>query len=349
MTCCNSCFHCNVHGSGTYKNAHFEDIQKVLQQISNFKNQNQEPATLFQFFYEPTCHPAFLDIMELTYDKDLIYQGFFQPTNGFGFQKYTHTDITRLKSIGIDHLQLTFYGLKETHNRMACNRNAYDNLITTVRKCKEADLEVACGLIVHKDNLDEFEAAKSQLIKLGLGDSNMKWFLYSSDGRGLSDEFRITIDELKQICSSDRIFTRFNSEKSFIDKISKDLTLCNQTVFNKNGCFVDKSSSNLACEFWSFSILNDGGVYFGGLCDSQPPLFFELKEEYYLGNLLDDDLNNIIERSIISPPELLTNLQQLTWGELLEKYGDSNNEYVYEMYSLVRNKWTSLFLRDNYV
>jgi hypothetical protein len=81
----------------------------------------------------------------------------------------------------------------------------------------------------------------------------------------------------------------------------------------------------------------------GGYNASPPAEFLPFLE---LGTLDERGLVRFADAYMNELPLPMKLLRGITWGELAEKYGDRENQHIYEMMSIPKQKWATLFLRE---
>ena len=53
------------------------------------------------------------------------------------------------------------------------------------------------------------------------------------------------------------------------------------------------------------------------------------------------------ERYLNEPPEPVILLNEVTWGELAEKYGNPDNDQVFHFTDITERKWAESYLREH--
>jgi hypothetical protein len=98
----------------------------------------------------------------------------------------------------------------------------------------------------------------------------------------------------------------------------------------------------------AFTLDRDGRVFCGGSCDSGgiAAAVPELREAFALGHLHGDGLLPLIEAYRAAPPRALQLLDEITWGELADRYGEPANDEIFLLDDLPNGKWVEGYLRD---
>lgn len=334
--CTNHCRHCWTQGSAHHRRVPIERVFFVLERLAEIRQ--HIPQGGFFLYDEPTAHPQFIDIVEKAAELGLICEGFFLPTNGSILAKSPEMVWQRLKSAGVDCLQLTVYGLEQTHDAFAGRRGAFQGVVTTIRRAMEYDIQWYAGVILHADDVDELEATISYLAGLDpSGQARVGWYPFSWQGRG-RDAKRVRAHEYARLPESLRQRkAAFFEEREAVDRI---LTIPE---------LAQRSADTDLCEALVFQVDRDLKVFCGGACDSGGIIGAvpELAEAFLLGELDQTGFLSLLAAYQQRPPRGIGLLREITWGELAERYGDRANNEMYWLDDLPSHKWAAAYLREN--
>lgn len=338
MPCTNRCLHCWTFGSPRHQTMNFEAIKFVFQQLDELRYQNVKNIIPL-FLDEPTNHPRFIDIFKLQSDMGFVGENFFFPTNGSILAGLADNKWNVLRKYGLNWLQFSFYGLKNIHDEFARREGAFEDIFKTIRRAQERDINWYAGIILHSKNVKELPAIVDYLRSLHpFRKTRIGWFVFSYQGRGkqlerpigndivaLPEEFRLRGDS-------------WGEEKQIIKKILGDESLAS------------RKCDEPTCNLLAFDININLNVFCGGACDNAGILGAApwLRKNLKLGRLSDDGFEPLIKQYVNSPPEPVKALREITWGELAQRYGDSNNEEVFYLKDLIYSKWASMYLEERY-
>ena len=335
MPCTNRCKHCWTQGSVRNRRVFVQRVFFVLEKLAQL--QEDIPQVAFFLYDEPTTHPQFIEIMERAAQLELIGDQFFLPTNGSVLAKASDDTWKRLRKTGCDCLQLTIYGLEQTHDAFAGRRGAFQNIITTTQRAREHSIEWYAGIVLHPGNVRELKDTISYMKGLDpSGTSRVGWFPFLWQGRG-RDANRVRAGEYAQLpAEMRRPRTSLVEEKEAIGRILDSPELST------------RRAGESMCTALTFHVDRDLRVFCGGACDSGGIVAAapELSAEFCLGTLSEEGFKPLVESYQQSPPRSIQLLDGITWGELAEKYGDRTNDEIYHLNDLPENKWATAYLLE---
>ena len=161
--------------------------------------------------------------------------------------------LTKLKSLGVKLIDLTFYGTEQYHDRFAARHGDFRLMVHTLRIAVQLGLEVSVSIPLTGENCSQIDALLNILEQNGA--SRFTCFVPHSEGRGrLLDKVRLTLIEYEAL--SKRVKARlsrerFKTEREWIvtqalpcpDKRALTLTLRPDNVdFFENLSFTDTVS-----------------------------------------------------------------------------------------------------------
>ncbi len=328
--CPNRCLHCWAGGGPQKKNMPPGDIVRVLDQLEDVA---ATAADVHLFLLdEPSCHPQFPAILEEIRRRRLWGEYSFMATNGHGLAGDHQDAWNRLKESGLDHLQFTFYGLTETHDRFARRQGAWADLAGAARAANSRGVEWAAAVLVHSANLDELEEARDFVGALHPSGQPAGAFIPSSQGRASS---RIRPDT-KTMIIPDGVPGVFRPEGEIVSEMldgSGDACLAP----------IEMHPDLVVLEITgSLDVHLSGGCDSGGLLAADPEL---LSTHLHLGSLQQTSLRRILEE-YAEPPWPVAALAGVSRAELAERYGDPEGTLLYHPQDLVLHRWGISYLRE---
>ena len=302
----------------------------ILDQLSDLKSELD--TTVFPMFYdEPTLHPSFKSNMKYQLRKDLIFDQWWFSTNGYGLASMSDNDWNELAEAGFDYIRLTFHGIGETHDELVGRRGAYEDLVNTIRKAEKHNVNWLAGMMLNASNLSMYEETKKAVAELGNPYCEFGWMLPHSQGRAAQNGNRVKLGQISHLLTEK---TGWYTESDFIRKVLSDPDLSR------------KSARENKCGIVYLDVDEDLNVFFGGGCDGDP--FSFVKEKVFLGNLEESGISSCYEKYLNDPPTPVTLLEQVTWSELAEKYGNKENNEVFHYTDLIGTKWAEEYLREHF-
>lgn len=330
MPCVNRCWHCFCEGS---PQGDFMDTDKCIEILDQLADLKAELGTIvFPMYYdEPTLHPSFKQIMKHHLNKGLIFDDWWFSTNGYGLARMSDSDWKELAEAGFDFIRLTFHGTGKMHDELVDRDGAYEDLVRTIQKAEKHNVKWLAGMMLNSHNQETYEDTEKAVSKLGNQYGEFGWMLPHSEGRAADGCNRVKHNQISRLLKGKQ---GLYSEGDFVRKILSDPDLSRKTARdNKCGIVYLDIDENL-------------NVFFGGGCDGDP--FGFVKDKVLLGNLKETTLSSCYHRYLNEPPEPVRLLNQVTWGELAEKFGNKENDEIFHYTSLTGHKWLEEHLRVHY-
>lgn len=335
MPCCNGCRHCWALGSPDYPTMPLADIQFVLKSLAEFRDRNEVWAMPL-FFKEPTIHPKFIEIVRSMKQLGFINEDTFWATNGYGLARMDDGAWQLLKESQFGGLQLMFYGSEEAHDAFANRSGAYRDLMTTVEKANKHGIPWSGGMIAHSGNLNELTPMVKALSEVNPDpEKRIGWFIPNCQGRARSLE-RPTLVQMREAGLMEKENRWWASEASHVGQVLGDSAVA------------DLRYRQIGCLSLTLDLEANMDVFCGGGCDSNGLLGLvpELKQDFKLGNLRQDTLDEMVERFFKDAPKPLKRIWDMTAGELAGRFGDRENGELFYRDDLVKNKWGAMALRE---
>ncbi|MBN1970859.1 MAG: hypothetical protein JXR48_19060 [Candidatus Delongbacteria bacterium] len=334
--CTNKCRHCWAIGDEKRNFMNMDDIDFLIDETLTVGDLVR--SFYPYFFYEPSIHPQFFTILDKFYKIGIIpADHWYMPTNGAGFSKFTDLEWEQFKSFHNLSIGLTFHGLKEYHDSFVKSEGAFDKIITTLVRAREFGIKHHAQYTFNKNNIKYYYDLKKYIFDL-FPDISFGSFLmtpsFDTDDFGL-----ITDNELRQLSEEDFAKKKklWTTEKENVD-----------TILNNEG-YRDLSARDRCGGSNIFQIYDNLDVYFGSACDSGGVISNvrpEYKKHFFLGNLKNKSLMNILEDFTYNSPEVVKMLENVSYYDLAKKYGNKT-ENLFAQRILIEDRYAAQFLMDN--
>ena len=195
VPCSSYCRYCLLSCNNDVNITDFQETDRFIRRI------HDEMSSLGKAFnyYIGYCMdtPYLTDYIRLCQEKGYSSADFLQ-LNGLKFRNLASLGefIANLKDNNIKMVDLTFYGLREYHDRFAGRKGDFDYLVDIIRTCNRLFLPVEISMPLFKDNIDQAEELYRYLNTLDI--SHYFIFLPHSKGRGFRLESqRITREDFE--------------------------------------------------------------------------------------------------------------------------------------------------------
>jgi MoaA/NifB/PqqE/SkfB family radical SAM enzyme len=304
---------------------------KVLDQLAELKAE-LKTIVFPMYFDEPTIHPSFKEIMKHQLRLGLIYDDWWFSTNGYGLARMSDNDWSELADAGFDYIRLTFHGIGQIHDELVDREGAYNDLIETIRKSEQHKVNWLAGMMLNSENQSMYEETKKTITELGTPCSDFGWMVPHLQGRAYQGNNHVKASQISRLLKGREMY--WYEEREFVRKVISDPNLRGRTARDNR------------CGIVFLDVDENLNVFFGGGCDGDPFCF--VKDRVLLGNLEETTISSCYHKYLNEPPEPVQLLNQITWGELAEKFGSTTNEGVFFHSSLPGRKWPAEYLREYY-
>ncbi len=311
--CNNNCFHCHAKAGRTNEHK-LMNIDEVIKVANKFRNQFQQDIKVL-LMEEPTLYPDFFELITV-----LEEHGFKDyPTlvsNGWGLANREDFDERLIKHY--ENFKPTLYGLEETHNRLAKNKDAFNEIINATEKALSIGLKVSWQIILSKQNSEEIDEIYELGKKIGVDNifSTSGAFAYTGDFLKNAKNYVAHKEDLENINNKEVIYhdlEEIKTESDFVKEI-KDGKEIKVNPFDLNHLY----------------ITNKLDVY----------IIYQIFSEASLGNLEQNSIKEIVKNIQNNRlPEILEKKQKLNFNELALKYGDINSTEIHSPNSLFEKLW----------
>ncbi len=209
VPCCCHCRYCLLSYEGKLVGV---DYFRGLNYAKRFKKwlSNVHPDVNFMYYFGYSIEtPNLLKSIDDLKEVNSVMTSFLQ-FNGLNIRQKDELEkyLQEIKANGIKLIDITFYGLKDSHDKFAGRKGDFDYLMQIVEYAKKIELNFQIGVAVTGENLNELEDLISILEKFT---NNIRLFVPHCGGRGKYIE-NIKISKFDYEKLSDRVKKYFNRE-----------------------------------------------------------------------------------------------------------------------------------------
>lgn len=220
-----------------------------------------------------------------------------------------------LKEVGVQKVQLTFFGLEELTDRYVGRKGAFEELLQTTRILIENGITPRWQAFINEENKDEVALLLPLIEDMKLYESctglaaPFSFFVHagSCDGenRKLYD-IRIKKQDIpRELIPYYLNYEKTKAEREWCELLGSDE---NNVVYHNEEKIV-------------LNISNQYDVFYN---------FTHMTPNWKIGNLKTDDRDELIRRIIEEDTQALNLARNITLRELVEKYGDPQSDKVFE-------------------
>ena len=332
--CPNACRHCLLRG-GQRKERNEEYIRNVHDRFAAYAQSHGQPVPeLYLYMQEPFFHNRWQAMYELadTLNRsnghpDAKQQMAFDvvPTVGW---RMVHTDGfadwfgARYKGV-----QLTFFGLPDTHDWFAGRKGAFDDLLGAARRAFDMNLTVHMSVMLHSRMLHDFPELLSVLAQHGLPlFKGWSWESYQTldpVGRAYAmEDLRPQMDEIEALPTV--VKARIRMRRSPEEWEQTESSLVKKVLDSPN--VVSGYNSGLG-----LLVAMDGSVY---------PDHCWMEDTWHcLGNILHDEVALITERFRTGDAPGLHARATVPIAELARRFGHSEGRKAYAGLRQIIERW----------
>lgn len=209
VPCYNRCRYCLLSWDGRLSGVDYDRSQRYARRFYEWLRENR-PELGFQFYFGYSMeHPRLLEAIDFMSSIGSAGGQFLQ-LDGLAFRNEPQTTeyLAGLKAHGIRAVNLTFYGLRDYHDRFAARKGDFDYLITILRVARSLGLEVSAGVPLTRENAGQAQEQLGLLEAESAGSA--RCFIPHAEGRGVSlDPIRLRAVDLEEL--SDFVRSRLNT------------------------------------------------------------------------------------------------------------------------------------------
>ncbi len=211
VPCENRCRYCLLSYDGKTNGIDFERSMVYAKRFFDWLKVNRpEISFLFGFGYSME-HPNLENAIKFCQSIGSITGEFLQ-FDGMKFRSESELEalLSKLKSLGIKLIDLTFYGTEQYHDRFAARNGDFRLMMDTLCAANKVDMDVSVSIPLTHENVSQADDLLNQLDKFRI--SRFICFVPHSEGKGhLLDRVRLTLADYEQL--SDRVKSHFNRER----------------------------------------------------------------------------------------------------------------------------------------
>jgi radical SAM protein with 4Fe4S-binding SPASM domain len=187
-TCNYNCIHC--YNPRKRKDLQISEVERVLNEAKEMQVEKIKYGG-----GEPLLRKDFLDILKKT-----ISMGFDTTfsTNGFIIDSEL---VKRIKSTGLERIQVSLDGRAETHNMIRQNPQAYDRAINAIRLLAEQGFKVSVATTLMRSNLGQLDCLFETCSELGVNRWRVMKYIPTKrkDLTPTVEEYKQANQQLKQL------------------------------------------------------------------------------------------------------------------------------------------------------
>lgn len=219
VPCANRCRYCLLSYDGCMTGADYARSERYAQRFYNWLRQHRPDLSfLFGFGYSME-HPRLLDAIQFCQSIGSA-SGEFLQLDGMQFRDDAelYRLFTELKAVGIQQINLTFYGTESYHDRFAARPGDYAYMIRMLRTANEIGLPVSVGVPLTHENAEQADSLLRALDQFDL--TNIYLFIPHGEGRGrLLENVRFSSADHEKLSPQTKAhlnIQRFRPEKEWV-------------------------------------------------------------------------------------------------------------------------------------
>lgn len=222
-----------------------------------------------------------------------------------------------LKTLNVQAVQLTFFGMQEMTDKYVGRKGAFSELLTATEILIENKIAPRWQAFINAENADEVVSLLKLSKELSLKerckkfDGDFVFFVHSGSCDGENRKLyhlRINKENIPSILVP--YYNNYHSEKT-------EAELCVE-LLNDNSHFVYHNESNIV-----LNISNSFDVYFN---------FTHMTPEWRIGNLKTDSTDEIVRKILKEDIPALSLARNITVSELVELYGNISSHKIFDCF-----------------
>ena len=220
-----------------------------------------------------------------------------------------------LKEVGVDCVQLTLFGLKETTDRYVGRKGAFEELLKATDILLEHQISPRWQTFINEENKEEIEELLHLSERLKLKERAeafggvFRFFVHAGTCDG--ENRKLYPVRIRKGSVPDVLVPYFlNYEENFSEK-----ELC-EKFGNDSSFFVPHNEEDIV-----IYIANNYDLFFN---------FTHMREEWRIGNLKEDPIEELVRRILEEDIPALREARRITVGELVSRYGDPGSDRLFE-------------------
>lgn len=288
------CSHCYHNSEGNSSHQQFKNsmgLEDVFYMIDDLKETAERWDMIPRIAIsggEPLMRKDHLEIFDYTQKQEVITNLL---TNG---TLITPKKAKEIKDRGIDTIQISIDGTKETHNKIRRRNFAYDKAIEGINNASRENISVVTAMTLMKQNMDEFEDVIENSYLAGARKVGFKTYVPDSKLGTKDPKFVNSLEAYKMLRKTNKLVEKY---KGKINVLQSDVLW--QIFQDEENDLIKKSKKNntylcgCSAGFRILSVLSDGTTY---PCRRLPLEIGNIKEgikNIFLNNELMKELRNL--------------------------------------------------------
>jgi len=299
---CSHCYH-NSEGNPNHTQAReLMELEDVFSMIDDLKETAERWDMIPRIAIsggEPLMRKDHLKIFDYTQKQRVITNLL---TNG---TLITPIKAKEIKERGIETIQISIDGTKETHNKIRRRNFAYDKAMEGISNCSREGITVVSAMTLMKSNMDEFEDVIEKSYLAGAKKVGFKTYVPNPKLGAKDPEFVNSLEVYNLLKKTNELVEKYNGKITVLQsdvlwQIFQDGKNDLIKKSKKNGTYLCGCSAG----FRMLSVLSDGTVY---PCRRLPIV---------IGNIKGGFKNLVLESKVM---EELRNLDEMRKNSLCDK------------------------------
>jgi len=299
---CAHCYHNVERSSNNFQDKKSMNLEEVFSMVDDLKETAKRWDMVPRIAIsggEPLLRDDLLKILEYTQKEEVITNLL---TNG---TLITSKKAKEIKERGINKIQISIDGIKETHNKIRRKNFAYDKAIEGIKNASNEGISVVAAMTLMKSNMNEFEEVIKNVYPVGAKKVGFKTYIPNPNLGSKDPEF----------VNSFEIYNIMNTTLKLVEKYKRKITVLQSDVLwqifqdGENPLIKKAKKENTwlcgcSAGFRMLSVLSDGTVY---PCRRLP---------LPIGNIKEGFKNLVLENKVM---EGLRDLNQIRENSLCDK------------------------------
>ncbi len=222
IPCACHCRYCLLSWNGKTCGADFERSRAYAEQFHAWMKENH-PDWSFHFFFGYCMeHPELPNVIDFM-RKIGSTTGEFLQLNGLKMRDSSEIEafLTGVKMRGVRLIDLTFYGLRDSHDRFAGRKGDFDYLLNILSCANRIGLDVEVGIPLTKESVGEIDELLSTLGSYTI--SNLFLFVPHAEGRGETlNSVRFTLSDYERLSENARRYFKRSRYKTEWEWLSEE-------------------------------------------------------------------------------------------------------------------------------
>jgi len=221
-----------------------------------------------------------------------------------------------LREVGVQKVQLTFFGLEQSTDQYVGRKGAFRELLQTTEILIENEIPPRWQAFINEENREEVARLLPLIEELRLYErcaafgSEFSFFVHAGSCDGENRKLygiRINKQDIPQeLIPYFKDYGELETEREWCERLKDD-----------GNCIVYHNEEEIV-----LNISNQYDVFFN---------FTHMTPNWRIGNMKTDDREELIRRIVDEDTQALNLARNITVGELVKKYGDFRSDKVFSM------------------